>query len=845
LPGHLSAPRRPVAGAMAAPRPPALLLFALLALQVLLHSRPSRGEDAPPFPDWLERLYPGLGSEVSEVCEGSFDVSVHWAHVSRCARVTGSLAVTGILPDVFTTREPYNRVLWTVDGDVLIERNALLTSLRGAFPGLARVGGNVRIVDTALVHLAGFESLREVTGAVLVADNARMLAFKDGVTVAFPALLSVGGSVVVSHNAAEELDGFRALRRVGVGADGGGVTIGPSVDMRYVVGSGPGWHGRKWGETEAFPSLEYAGGDVEIIGSDGLRNVKGAFRRLMRAAGTVRIEGNTPALAEVSDSFSLLDYAGGDVRVRGNTNLVMVSQSFVSLRAAGGDLSIDDCESLVRVEGGTFNRVQWLSGSLIISKTGLRSLSFLYSLANIGADIALSENANLNSLDGLQNLRFVGRGYALQGLEGNFGRCGAISERYGVSHQCHTRQYRFCQPLSRSPALSVPGWYRCVDSIATKLLTTPELKTTAALAQVSGQMDSLQTPAAALTIFAPTDVGWLRSVGRIDAIRLRAEAAQSPNALPALLHAHTIRGLKRLSDLHDGEAPHTLAFGIATRIVVHPGLMLMSPTTATRCRARSGAWSDCSPTKLTRKISLEPLRWIENGVARGVEGGMSTDELLDAYQRGVLAAGKVNAEEDDETVDVEAPKDFDHEKAASEGAKATSWAEHARAAAPSGARVVLGDIKAGNGYVHVIDAAMAAEYLLAPPPAPAPRAPPSPPSSVPAFQVLLLTSPPPPAGLALNAPPPVLTPISTYFATPSPPPLPPFGGSSRPPPLNGPRRGSCKAQAPNICGLCDYTFKDDGGGCCCDTTCALPENDDCCEDYVATCTSSLRAREDD
>ena len=652
---------------MAAPRPPALLLSAFLALQVLFLSRPSRGDDAPPFPDWLERLYPGLGSEVSGVCEGSFDVSVHWAHVSRCARVTGSLAVTGILPDEFTTREPYNRVLWTVDGDVLIERNALLTSLRGAFPGLTRVGGNVRIVDTALVHLAGFESLREVNGAVLVADNARMLAFKDGVTVAFQSLLSVGGSVVVSNNAAEELDGFRALRRVGVAAGGGGVTIGPSVDMRYVVGSGPGWHGDVTrGETEAFPSLEYAGGDVEIIGGDGLRNIKGAFRRLMRAAGTVRIEGNTPALAEVSDSFSLLDYAGGDVRVRGNTNLVMVSQSFVSLRAAGGDLSIDDCESLVRVEGGTFNRVQWLSGSLIVSKTGLRSLSFLYSLANIGADIALRENAYLKSLDGLQNLRFVGRGYALQGLEGNFGRCGAISERYGVLHQCHTRQYRFCQPLSRSPALSVPGWYRCVDSIATKLLTTPELKTTAALAQASGQMDSLQTPAAALTMFAPTDVGWLRSVGRLDAIRLRAKAAQSPNALSELLHAHTIRGLKRLSDLHDGEAPHTLAFGIATRIAVHPGLMLMSPAKATRCRARPGAWSDCSPTKLTRKISLEPLRWIENGAARGVEGGMSADELLDAYQRGVLATGKEDVEEDDETVDVEAPKDFDHEKAASE-----------------------------------------------------------------------------------------------------------------------------------------------------------------------------------
>ena len=381
-----------------------------------------------------------------------------------------------------------------------------------------------------------------------------------------------------------------------------------------------------------------------------------------------------------------------------------------------------------------------------------------------------------------------------------------------------------------------------IRSVATKLLTTPELKTTAALAQVSGQMDSLQTPAAALTLFAPTDVGWLRSVGRLDAIRLRAEAAQSPNALSVLLHAHTIRGLKRLGDFTRWRgAAHTRVWDCDT----YRGpsrLMLMSPTKATRCRARPGAWSDCSP-KLTRKISLEPLRWIENGVARGVEDGMSADELLDAYQRGVLAAGKEDAEEDDETVDVEAPKDFDHEKAAQEGVVGLGRTRPCRRA--SGARVVLCDIKAGNGYVHVIDAAMAAEYLLAPPPAPAPRAPPSPPSSTPAFQVLLLTYATPPAGLALNAPPPVLTPISTYFATPSPPPLPPFGGSSGPPPLNGPRRGSCKAQAPDICGLCDYTFKDDGGGCCCDTTCALPENDDCYEDYVATCTSSLRAREDD
>ena len=571
---------------------------------------------------------------------------------------------------------------------------------------------------------------------------------------------------------------------------------------------------------------------VAVIGNDGLRNIKGAFRRLMRATGMVRVEGNTPGLQEISESFSLLDYAGGDVRVRGNMNLVRVSKSFVSLRAVGGDLSIDDCPALLQLEHGSFNRVQWLAGSLVIARTGLRSLSFLYSLANVGADVSLSENEQLKTLDGLQNVRLVGRGIGLQGLEGNFGRCGAISERFGVVHTCYAQQYRFCQPLARSPVLSVPGWYRCVDSLATKLLLTPELKTTAALAQASGQIDALQTPAAALTIFAPTDVGWLRSVGRLESVRLRAEASQTPNALSTLLYAHTVRGAKPLRDFHDGDVPHTLAFGIAVKITVYPGLMAMSPAIATRCRARPGVWGECAPS-LTKKVSMEPLRWIENGVGRRSDGGMGTDELLDAYQRGVLTAGEDTSVEEEDGNGEEAPKDFDQTKAAADGAEATEWADRARTAVPSGARVVLGDIKAGNGYVHVVDAAMSAEYLLAPPPAPAPRPPSGPPFNQQTFQILMRTSPPPPAGLAVNAPPPVLTPISTYFAAPSPPLSPPYGGAFRPPPGGSPRSGSCVAQAPDICGLCDYTFKETGGGCCCDDTCVT--NNDCCDDYVATC----------
>ena len=102
---------------------------------------------------------------------------------------------------------------------------------------------------------------------------------------------------------------------------------------------------------------------------------------------------------------------------------------------------------------------------------------------------------------------------------------------------------------------------------------------------------------------------------------------------------------------------------------------------------------------------MEPLRWIENGVGRRSDGGLGTDELLDAYQRGVLTAGEDTSAEEEDKSYPEAPKDFDQTKAAADGAEATEWADRARTAVPVGARVVLGDIKAGNGYVHVVDAA--------------------------------------------------------------------------------------------------------------------------------------------
>jgi hypothetical protein len=135
-----------------------------------------------------------------------------------------------------------------------------------------------------------------------------------------------------------------------------------------------------------------------------------------------------------------------------------------------------------------------------VAQSRLVSLSFLFSLAGVFGDIRLSSNPELQSLDGFQNVRFVGGGYALQGLEGNFGRCGMISEKTGVTHICYAQQFRFCQPIVDNQKLAsgasslVPGWYRCVDSIMTVLLQTPELKSTGLIPQIAHQNPATPQP---------------------------------------------------------------------------------------------------------------------------------------------------------------------------------------------------------------------------------------------------------------------------------------------------------------------------------------------------------------
>ena len=825
---------------------------------------------------WLVGAIPS--SDAATTCDGSFDATAH-PEASRCAKITGSLAVTGVLPAAFTDASPTGRILTRVDGDVVVRANPVETSLRGAFPALARVGGSIILDDTRLVFLAAFPSLEDVGGDVVVQNNPRLLRFHDAHTSAFSSLRAVGGGVFLRANAARRLAGFAALRRVGARVDGGGVVIEHNPSL---VDVGAPIHRARTDATNtfgaAFALLEVVRGSVVVADCASLESLDGAFRSIVTVTGSIRLHGN-PSLARIDRSFALLDVVGGDVRVASCASLQLLSSSFASLRVVAGDVVFDECVTLARLDRGTLNALVAVEGSLVVRRTNLRALSNLFSLARVGGDVRVAGNPAMSSLDGLQNVRSIGGVIDAQRLEGHFGRCGRVSERFGVRHACYDRNFRFCQPLippgfliHSAANIAVPGWYACVDSVATAIFAAPETRTTAAIVKAAGLVDAFQTPRAALTLFAPTDTAWVRAIGRLDGVLARGAASASAatkQPLADVVFAHVVRGVAPLASFRDGQLAHTLFAGLALRVRSGarkaPGddvsrssqnikTLPASPTKLTRCAALPGVRDDCAPSPF-RAVSLEPNLWLPIDAGDHLRANhldaSATEALARAFER-----SKENADDDSAVDDPAEDDSASHgasppgedtstfatspDEAASARGVYESWAETARATRADAAVVVLGDVKTGNGYVHFVDAPLAPAALLAPAPPPPPPSPPRQTDELPV--AAFATSPPPSPGVRGAVPPPTLTPMSAYWTAPPPP---AFGASPprAPPPTTttdpsptGVERGSCRAKAPDICGLCDYTYQDAAGGvCCCDASCLQPENGDCCEDYLETC----------
>ena len=598
-----------------------------------------------------------------------------------------------------------------------------------------------------------------------------------------------------------------ALRRVGARVDGGGVVIEHNPSL---VDVGAPIHRARTDATNtfgaAFALLEVVRGSVVVADCASLESLDGAFRSIVTVTGSIRIHGN-PSLARIDRSFALLDVVGGDVRVASCASLQLLSSSFASLRVVAGDVVFDECVTLARLDRGTLNALVAVEGSLVVRRTNLRALSNLFSLARVGGDVRVAGNPAMSSLDGLQNVRSIGGVIDAQRLEGHFGRCGRVSERFGVRHACYDRNFRFCQPLippgslSNSAAnIAVPGWYACVDSVATAIFAAPETRTTAAIVKAAGLVDAFQTPRAALTLFAPTDTAWVRAIGRLDGLLARGAASASAatkQPLADVVFAHVVRGVAPLASFRDGQLAHTLFAGLALRVRTGarkaPGddvsrssqnikTLPASPTKLTRCAALPGVRDDCAPSPF-RAVSLEPNLWLPIDAGDHLRANhldaSATEALARAFER-----SKENADDDSAVDDPAEDDSASHgasppgedtstfatspDEAASARGVYESWAETARATRADAAVVVLGDVKTGNGYVHFVDAPLAPAALLAPAPPPPPPSPPRQTDELPV--AAFATSPPPSPGIRGAVPPPTLTPMSACWTAPPPPP---------------------------------------------------------------------------
>ena len=864
--------------------------------------------------------------QLRSLCSGDVDASTT-PEAARCSTIAGSLVVTSHLHPAFTDAaaldtgasgsEPQPRGaaggLLRVEGDVVVAPGAAETSLRGAFPELTHVGGSVVLRCTNLVILAVFPKLRRVGGDVRVVENARLLRMRDETRAAFPALDDVGGALVVEANPVlEHFAGFESLRGVG-----GGVRLARNAALKSLDGV------ERDDETRAdappFPALTRVAGSLVVDGNERLERVRDAFPSLETVRDGAFAFANMSSLRAIERSFGRLSsVAGGSLSVSGCASLETIDASFDRVVVAEGDFVLSETPALRTVRGGSFTRIGAVAGSVTVRNTALESLSFLLSLGVVRGDLDVGDGCpNLRSLDGLQNLRSVAGSVrvAPESLEGNFGRCGAVSSKLGVTHTCYARGFRVCAPLfsplrsgvfeheasdgatPRARATTVPGWYRCVDTLATALVETPELRTSAAVFAAAGLLDALHAPRADVTLFAPTDVGWLRAVGRVGDVLSRARAGpdgqSGKSGVRAVALAHVVAGARSLRSIKDGRVlPSvtllTRAGGFTDEDAYDPGtpadpveaanarrvvglrasakfgaFFAAAPVLATRCAARPGVSEACAP-RPTRAVTLEPA-WrvgLEGAHARDVgtrspalhartfETSARSGAIENILARFDADAGRFDDAADAADADAETSNASDSEandektSFASSASTHVAYARSAPGLTPGGAAVVLGDLRRANGVAHVVDAPLAPPGAFASAPA---RDPPFAAFSAQTHDAknvpIFLRTPPPPAPAATVAPPPVLMPVAAYFTAPPPPPrtswLPPpprapGAASPAPPPPRKPGdSGSCAARAPDICGLCDYTFSETVGVCCCDESCIA--SGDCCADYQAVC----------
>ena len=332
--------------------------------------------------------------------------------------------------------------------------------------------------------------------------------------------------------------------------------------------------------------LERILGNLKIENNTAIESIQFEFSRLVQIGQGLRIH-NT-FLGAIDDSFDSLLSVGDAFDISVNPDLLFITRSFGNLACVKGDFVFDDVPALNELGDGTFNSLRNVTGSFVLSNTGLQNTQAFFSLAIIGQDLTVTANRFFknashtepahspltyvrpieSSLDGFLNLISVGRNITLDGLVADYGECGKLNETItSPISKCYgsdvrSQAFSFCQAYDRDnraifgrtvPAVPVYAGpekiraqrsvrYQCTQSLMTQVQSTVYLGTFSDSIVLLGLQDLLASPNAGLTVFAPDDEAWVEAVGSFVQVR------QLPNLESVILN-NIVQGVFPYSEL--------------------------------------------------------------------------------------------------------------------------------------------------------------------------------------------------------------------------------------------------------------------------------------------------------
>ena len=277
--------------------------------------------------------------------------------------VEGNLTISGLTDTNLTDLANIFPLLEEVDGDLLIQNNGFITTIRG-FASLNGVGGNVSIGgatsgdgNAALTVVSGFGALTSIGSDFTVSNNAA-LSSCCGLLRIVDASVTVGGDSDVSSNTA----GCNSATQIMNTCSGTftirnseGYPINETTIVRItgditITGNIP--------RFPNFASLEVVEGDILLqnFGGGTGERLTGIFPRLVEVQGNITIR-NQHRLRTIS-GFEALRSIGGNLDIRNNTALTTVS-GFGAITRIDGRLIVSNnnelssCCGLIRFVNGT------------------------------------------------------------------------------------------------------------------------------------------------------------------------------------------------------------------------------------------------------------------------------------------------------------------------------------------------------------------------------------------------------------------------------------------------------------------------------------------------------------